>query len=152
EDKLEGRRIFEEGDQLEASFRIVDRIGRFHGSLFTQGVWKKDDTSYGRTESDLGRVSTTTPGTGFVTHGSVLYGLSDRIDAGFTGDWKRFQVSDNAFYNGDAFGVGPTIGTRLGDGRSIRLEGLWLTGSAGSGDSQLDLSGFAVTAGLYWRL
>lgn len=149
EDQLAGRKIFEEGDQLEAALRGSVRNGRVRSSLVTQVVWKKDDNGFGLS-GPVGRVSTTTPGTGIMAHASALYAVNEILDAGIAGDWKRFQVSDVADYNGDAFGVGPSFGVRVGSG-SARVEGLVLTGSAGENSGELDLSGFAISASLLWR-
>lgn len=150
EDRLAGRRIFEEGDQLETTLRGTARSGRVRASLTTQGVWKKDDRAYGSPDP-VGRVSTTTPGTGIMAHVAALYSVTEMFDAGIAGDWKRFQVSDVAQYNGDAFGVGPALAVRLGSSGLARVEGLISTGTAGEGSGELDLSGFAVSASLLWR-
>jgi hypothetical protein len=150
EDRLDGRRIFEEGDQLEATLRGTARAGRVRASLMTQGAWKKDDRAFGSPDP-VGRVSTTTPGTGIVAHLAALYAVTEMFDAGVAGDWKRFQSSDVAQYNGDAFGVGPAVGIRIGSSGLARLEGLISTGTAGEGSGELDLSGFTVSASLLWR-
>jgi hypothetical protein len=150
EDRLAGRRIFEEGDQLETTLRGTAHLGRVRAYLTTQGVWKKDDRAFGSPDP-VGRVSTTTPGTGIMAHFAALYSVTEMFDAGVAGDWKRFQVSDVAQYNGDAFGVGPALGVRIGSSGLARVEGLISTGTAGEGSGELDLSGFAVSASLLWR-
>jgi hypothetical protein len=150
EDELGGRKIFEEGDQLEATLRGTVRSGPVRGSIATQLVWKKDNSAFG-TSDPVGRVTNSTPGTGIMTRAAASYSVSERFDVGIAGDWKRFQVSDVAEYNGDAFGVGPSLGARIGANGMARVEGLVLAGSAGEESDELDLSGFAISASLLWR-
>ncbi len=150
-DELDGRTIFEEGNQVEltAGGRSGGEGFRVDGMLRT--VLKGDNTVYtgqGATVEALKASS----GTWILGRARGTFPLGRALRAGPAGEWNHLSGSNSASLNGDAYGVGAAAGLALGRRGRLDLEALRQFGTLHQPDGpDLDLSGTSIGFTLTWQ-
>jgi hypothetical protein len=150
-DQVDGRDVFEEGDQLELRVGAEDIGDRLHlrGTLRT--LLKGDNTTRDPADSTVFNVRANSGSAVFLRlTGDVPW--RQRFRVGLEGEFNLVGRSDSFGRNGVAFGLGPTFELPIGANASGRLRAAYAIGSLEGppGRGSLGLSGFMLSFGLGW--
>ena len=163
-DQLDGRDVFQEGNQLELQAATGFRPGRARLDLLGRIVLKDDNEILDPPGGDVEKIAMDA-GTALFAQAEAgiefsrgFFGLGANLIRFDGGDASGDAASPAAAYTGTAYGVGPILEFTLGAGGRLRLGGQYLLGTI---DEQkdadanvvveaVDLSGFDVTASLSW--
>lgn len=151
DDELASEAIFEEGNQLELETYARSVGGAFGATALLRAVIKSDNTRVLPSGETIQSIKASS-GDAVTLRGGLDRALGSRWRAGLEGELIRFSGSESSIRDGSAWGVGPTVVGSLGGSGSVRLRALALGGSidGASGEPQLDLSGFDVSAAIVW--
>jgi hypothetical protein len=155
-DQLANTDVFQEGNELEIGLAGRIGLGALQCFAGSQVVIKNDNVSLMDQAGRAIEALKSNPGTSVRTRLGLWRPLSERLQLGARAVWRHFGQSDRQDYrrrsiNGDTFGVGPQLQLAVGGQHSLNLGALYLTGTAGEGNDQVDLSGYAVSFGFTFR-
>lgn len=151
-DQLGDADIFEEGDQIELQALGRTGLGPLLLSSWNRLVLKADNVVF-EDAGDSIEETQEASGTTFAGQLGLDLPVGETAAVGLQGEWRVYDGSEGGRRDGTALGFGPSAMLGLGTQGWIRATALYLTGTLTGVDDlpDDDLSGFAVTVGIFWR-
>jgi hypothetical protein len=147
-DNVDGDKVFEQGDEVNMAVSGFLDNESYDGAVSVRYVWRGRNATYDTTGSVIERLKFY--GNEFSIATMVTwYPVKDwSISPGI--DYKMIASNENGFGDSKIFGFGARFGRQLNEKTDIGLGVKFYTGNAD--DSNLDLSGLQITAGISAKL
>jgi len=147
-DDVAGDKVFEQGDEVNASVSGFLDKEAYDGAASIQYVWRGRNATYDTTGSVIERLKFY--GNEFSAAAIVTWYPVKDWSVSPTLDYKTIAANENGFGDSKIFGFGARFGRQLSEKTDVGLGIKFYTGNADA--DNLDLSGFQITAGISAKL
>jgi hypothetical protein len=150
-DELDGKTIFEEGNQIELQAAGSSGGSGLQVDGLARTVLKADNTVTG-TEGQTVEALKASSGNALLARLRADLPVGTALRVGLASEWNHVSGSDTPTWNGDSYGLGPVLRASLGPRTRLELNVMRLGGTLDGGASpDLELSGTSFGVTFSWR-